>query len=301
MSSPSEARAVPPRGVIHDIGYRPYDGPRLGERAVAWSLFLTGLRNCYGLGRSGRSKVLPLLLLVLMLLPALVLVAVMIQLKLDQQLLPYARYAMVTQLLVSVFVASQAPALISRDLRFRTITLYLARPLQRRSYVLVRLASLTAAVFVLLVAPLLLLLLGGLLADLDVWEQVRGFLQAAAAALVLAAVLACLSGMVSAVTTRRGVAVAAVIAVLVVSYTVVAAVQGVASEQGADTLGQAAGLFSPFTLVDGWQHWAFHAPASTAAPPHGTAMGVVFVLFTLVVLAGSVGAMLLRYRKAASV
>jgi ABC-2 type transport system permease protein len=114
---------APPRGVIHDIGYRPYAGPRLGEGQVAFSLFLTGLRNCFGLGRSGKSKVLPLLLLVLMVLPALILVAVMVQLKMDQQLLPYARYAMVTQLLVSVFVAAQAPALISRDLRFRTITL----------------------------------------------------------------------------------------------------------------------------------------------------------------------------------
>ena len=38
--------------VIHDLGYRPYDGPRLGERPVAWAFFVTGLRNCFGLGRS---------------------------------------------------------------------------------------------------------------------------------------------------------------------------------------------------------------------------------------------------------
>ncbi|WP_137120600.1 ABC transporter permease subunit [Segeticoccus rhizosphaerae] len=301
MSSPSDPRVAPPRGVIHDIGYRPYAGPRLGEGQVAFSLFLTGLRNCFGLGRSGKSKVLPLLLLVLMVLPALILVAVMVQLKMDQQLLPYARYAMVTQLLVSVFVAAQAPALISRDLRFRTITLYLARPLRRSTYVLVRLASLTAAVFILLVAPLLVLLLGGLLADLSVWGQVRGFLEATAAVLVLAAVLACLSALVSAVTTKRGIAVAAVIVVLLVSYTVVSAIQGISVDQGNDTLGQAVGLFSPFTLIDGLQHWVFNAPPSTPAPPEGTGIGVVFLIVTVLVLAGSVTAMLLRYRKAVSV
>lgn len=299
MSSPSDS-GVPPRGVIHDIGYRPYAGPRLGEGPVAWSLFLTGLRNCYGLGRSGRSKVLPMLLLVLMVLPALILVAVMVQTKLDHQLLPYARYAMVTQLLVSVFVASQAPALVSRDLRFRTITLYLARPLRRSTYVLVRLASLTAAVFILLVAPLLLLLAGGLLADLGAWGQVRDFLQAAAAVLVLSAILAGLSGLVSAVTTKRGLAVAAVIVVLLVSYTVVSAIQGVAVSQNSDRLGQAIGLFSPFTLVDGLQHWVFGAAPSTPAPPEGTGIGVVFLLVTVAVIAGSVGAMLLRYRKVGS-
>ena len=43
-----------PAGVIHDIGYRPYAGPRLGEREVAWAFFVTGLRNCFGLGRSGQ-------------------------------------------------------------------------------------------------------------------------------------------------------------------------------------------------------------------------------------------------------
>lgn len=34
MSSPPEPQAAP-TGVIHDLGYRPYAGPRLGERKVA--------------------------------------------------------------------------------------------------------------------------------------------------------------------------------------------------------------------------------------------------------------------------
>ena len=63
---PAGLRRRPPAGgagVIHDLGYRPYSGPRLGEGPVAWAFFLTGLRNAYGLGRSGRSKVLPMMLL----------------------------------------------------------------------------------------------------------------------------------------------------------------------------------------------------------------------------------------------
>jgi len=238
VSHPSDPRGIASRSVIHDIGYRPYTGLRVGDWAVAWSLFVTGLRNCYGLGRSGKSKVLPLLLLVF---------------------------------------------------------------IRRSTYALVRLASLTVAVFVLLVAPLLLLLAGGLLADLTVWGQVRDFLAAAAAVLVLAAILAGLSGLVAAVTTKRGLGVAAVIVVLLVSYTVVSSIQGIAVDQHEDTLGQAAGLFSPFTLVDGLQHWVFGAPASTPAPPEGIGMGVAFLLVTLLALAGSVGGLLLRYRKAGSV
>ena len=151
--TPSDSAAP---AVIHDLGYRPYGGPRLGEGAVAWAFFVTGLRHCYGLGRSGRSKVLPMALLGLMLLPALILVGVLVQardlLGLDEQIVAYSTYPITTQLLISVFVAAQAPALVSRDLRFRTITLYLARPMRRTTYVLVRVASLTAATLMVTVA-----------------------------------------------------------------------------------------------------------------------------------------------------
>ena len=227
MSSPSEApdATAAPTGVIHDIGYRPYSGPRLGERAVAWAFFVTGLRNSFGVGRSGRSKILPMGLLALMLLPALILVGVLVQAKnllnLTEHIVPYSIYPLTTQLLISVFVAAQAPALISRDLRFRTITLYLARPARRTTYVLVRLASLTAATFLLIGAPLLLLYVGGLLADLPLRRETELFLGAIVGAALLAACLATLAALVSALTIRRGLAVAAVIVVLLVSYTVV--------------------------------------------------------------------------------
>jgi ABC-2 type transport system permease protein len=137
-----------------------------------------------------------------------ILVAVLVQAKdalgLTGQIVPYSRYAIVTQVVISVFVAAQAPALISRDLRFRTITLYLARPLRRRTYVLVRLASLLAAVFALVTAPLLVLYVGGLLADLPPRRETELFLGAVVGALLLAALLSGLAALIAAVTTRRG-------------------------------------------------------------------------------------------------
>ncbi len=297
MSSPSER----PRGVIHDMGYRPYEGPRLGERAVAWSFFRTGLRNTYGLGRSGRSKVLPMLLLGLILLPALILVGVLVQAKdllgLDEQIVAYSTYPITTQLLISVFVAAQAPALISRDLRFRTITLYLARPMRRSSYVLVRLASLAVATFVLVAAPLLLMYVGGLLADLPLGRETGRLLGAVVGAALLAACLAGLAALVAALTVRRGLAVAAVIVVLVVSYTVVSTIQGISLDSGHGTVGEVAGLFSPYTLVDGVQVFLFGSPAATPTPPVGTGMGLTYLLATVVMVLGSLGALLLRYRK----
>jgi ABC-2 type transport system permease protein len=302
VSSPSDPVGAPaPAAVIHDIGYRPYGGPRLGERAVAKALFVTGLRNCYGLGRSARSKVLPMGLLGLMLLPALILVGVLVQLRnllgLDRQIVAYSVYPITTQLLISVFVASQAPALISRDLRFRTITLYLARPARRTTYVLVRLASLTAATFMLIAAPILLLYVGGLLADLPVGRETELVLGALTGALLLAACLSSLAALVSALTIRRGLAVAAVIVVLLVSYTVVSIIQGISSETGHETVGEVAGLFSPYTLVNGLQVFLFDSPEATPTPPSGDAMGLLYLLITGLTILGATGAMLARYRR----
>jgi len=303
VSSPSEpaepARA--PTGVIHDLGYRPYAGPRLGERAVAWSFFLTGLRNTFGLGRSGRSKVLPMGLFGVMLLPALILVGVLVQAKdllgLDAQIVPYSTYPLTTQLLISVFVAAQAPVLISRDLRFRTITLYLARPMRRTVYVLVRLASLAAGTFVLIASPLLLMYAGGLLADLPVGRETTRFFGAVVGAALLAVLLAGLAALVSALTVRRGMAVAAVIVVLLVSYTVVASIQGISVATGNETVGEVAGIFSPYTLVNGVQHYLFDSPRATPAPPSSDAMGLLYVAAVVVMAGGSVVALIARYRR----
>ena len=302
--SGSPASAALPAAVIHDIGYRPYAGPRRGERAIGWALFRTGLRNCFGLGRSARSKVLPLGLLGLMLLPALILVGVLVQAKdllgLDDHVVPYSTYPITTQLLISVFVAAQAPALISRDLRFRTITLYLARPARRTTYVVMRLASLTVATFILIGAPLLLQYLGGLLADLPVGRETGRFLAALVGAAVLAACLAFLAALVAALTIRRGLAVAAVIVVLVVSYTVVASIQGISSESGHETVGEVAGLFSPYTLANGLQVFLFDSPAATPAPPTSDLLGALYVVVSVAFLLGALGAMLARYRRVES-
>ena len=79
MSTPAEPRAAagrPGQGVIHDLGYRHYDGVRLGRAAITRALFVESAKGAYGLGRSTRSKVMPLLLLAAISLPALIIAVV---------------------------------------------------------------------------------------------------------------------------------------------------------------------------------------------------------------------------------
>ena len=138
---------------------------------------------------------------------------------------------------------------------------------------------------------------GGLLADLPPGRETRLVLGALAGALLLASCLACLAALVSALTVRRGLAVAAVIVVLLVSYTVVATIQGISLDTGNETVGEVAGLFSPYTLVNGVQVFLFDSPEATVTPPTSDAMGFLYLAAAAVTVLAAVGAMLARYRK----
>ena len=59
-------------GVIHDLGYQHYDGPRLGRPAIVRALAWHSLRSAFGLGRGARAKIVPVLAFAIMCLPAVV-------------------------------------------------------------------------------------------------------------------------------------------------------------------------------------------------------------------------------------
>lgn len=287
-------------GVIHDIGYRHLVDQRLGRGYILRTLFGSSLRGVFGLGRSGKSKVLPMLLSVVMVLPALVIVAVVNITNLREQPLAYSQYAVALQGVIAIFVAAQSPQLVSQDLRFRTITLYFARPLERVDYVLAKYAAMTAALMLLIGVPLVVLYAGGLLAGLPFGRQTAEFFAGLMGALVLALLLAGLGLVFAALTPRRGFAVAIVIVVLLVSYGAVNLVAAVAWEQGSTDLAGWVYLFSPVTLFDGVQTFLLNTPTSLIEPPPGTLGGIVFCLFAIACIAGAVGILVGRYRRLAA-
>ena len=304
MTRPSDTTTPPPppappgtQGVIHDIGYRHYDGPRLGRSAIRRSLFVESARGAYGLGRTGRSKVMPMLLAVAMCLPALIIVVVTAVTGAPELVGGYTAYVLNLQIVISIYVAGQAPVSVSRDLRFGVTSLYFSRPLQRIDYVAAKFAALATAIFVLIATPLTILLVGALIAKLPLGDQVPGYLRAMAGGLLISLLLAGLGLTISAVTPRRGLGVAAVITVLTVLAGVQAIAQDLALSEGATTLAGYLGMLSPFTLVDGVQSALLGAETMLFVSPSGVAQGLVFALVTVLVIAGSFAALLLRYRK----
>lgn len=285
-------------GVIHDLGYRHFDGVREGTATIARTLFVTGLRHAYGLGRSGKSKVMPFILLAMSVLPALIVVGVVVLTGLDSLPVSYADYTNQTQLLVSLFAAAQAPVLFSRDLRYRSIVLYLARPLAAPVYALVRWLSLTVAVWLFMAVPTLLLFLGAMLSGLDKSDQTTHVLKAAVLQVLLAMLIAGIAGLISSVSLRRGFAVVGSVMVLIVLTGVVTAVQAISSEQDADSASTAVGLISPWSLYTGLAN-AWDAGIETFVPVDG-AWALAYALVALLLLAGCLLGLLARFRKVGS-
>ncbi|GAA5109288.1 ABC transporter permease [Alloalcanivorax gelatiniphagus] len=285
-------------GVIHDLGYRHYDGVREGTPAIARNLFTTGLRHAYGLGRSGKSKVMPFLLLAMSLLPAAIVVGVVVLTGLDSLPLSYADYTNQTQLLVSLFAAAQAPVLFSRDLRHRSIVLYLARPLAAPVFALMRWSSLAVAIFLFTAVPTLLLYAGAMLAGLDKSEQTTSLLKALALQVLLAALVAGITGVISSISLRRGFAVVGSVMALIVLAGIVTVVQEIAAAEDADSVAVMSGLFSPWSLYAGLGN-AWDAGTSTAVAVEG-AWPVAYALVALLLVAGCLLALVARFRKVGS-
>ncbi|NUS77249.1 MAG: ABC transporter permease [Streptomyces sp.] len=283
---------------IHNIGYRAYDGPRLGRSYATRSLYSQSLRGAYGLGRSVKSKVLPMLLFAVMCVPAAIMVAVAVATKANDLPVDYTRYAIIMQSVICLYVASQAPQSVSRDLRFKTVPLYFSRPIETADYVRAKYAALASAMFILTAAPLLVLYVGALLAKLDFTDQTKGFAQGLVSVALLSLLFAGIGLVIAAVTPRRGFGIAAVIAVFTISYGAVTTLQAIADAQGSTSAIPWMGLFSPVTLIDGVQT-AFLGATPSLPGGHGPSngQGVVYVLVTLGLIAASYGLMLRRYKK----
>lgn len=291
-----------PGGVIHDIGYRKYDGPRLGRWYRVRSLFSQSLRGAYGLGRPAASKILPVVLLAGMTLPALIVVVVTVMTQANELPLDYINYINTNFFISAIFLAAQSPQLVSRDLRFRTVPLYFSRPITYADYVLAKYAAMVTALLILFGTPIMVMYAGALLADLPFWAQTRGVLKGLTGAVLYAVVLAGIGLAIASATPRRGFGVAGIIAVILVSYVVVSAVEGIAISNDRSDIALYAELFTPYNLVNSTQLWLFGVdvnPVFDELPVPQGWQGVIFLAVLLAIVVAAVGFLLLRYRKAA--
>ncbi|MBA9001259.1 MULTISPECIES: ABC transporter permease [Thermomonospora] len=287
-------------GAIHDIGYRHYQGRRLGRSYLMRSLYVHNLRGAWGLGRPARAKVMPALFASIMLLPAAGSVAAVALAGEADALIPYSAYPTYLQPVIAIFLATQAPVLASRELRFRVVPLYFSRPVRALDFVLAKLAAMTTALLLLMAVPVTVLYVGGLVNRVpDAGTHLREFLLALVGVVLFAVVLASIGLVVAAFTPRRGFGVAAVIAVFMLSLAFVQIVQGIATAQTRFELAGWMGLLTPFNLVDAVQVRLLGAEQAGGAVPPGVLGGLVALLVCGCVVAGSIAVLYRRFRKGA--
>lgn len=281
---------------IYDIGYRHYDGPRLGRVHTTTALGVHSLRAIFGLGRPARSKIVPYSLVAIMMFPIVVSIAVMSMVQ--QRTIDYSGYAVVMQAVIAIFLAAQSPTVVAPDLRHWVLPLYLSRPVTITEYVSAKVASMTVALFLLVAVPLTVMYAGELLVDMPGPPHTGDYLSGLFSAAVLAVLLATVGLALSALTPRRGLGIASVITVYLLSTGAAPMIYAALYESGNQSAGQWGWLINPFWLVDALQSWLFgtvpHVP--DGAYPAGPAP--LFIVAALI--AAAVAVLSIRYRKAAS-
>ena len=282
-------------GIIYDIGYRRYEGPRLGRRGAISAIVGAGLRAVFGLGRSGRSKILPWGAVILAVLPAVVAIAIRVLAGDIIELYNYQNYLWEIGGLLPIFLAAQAPELTVNDMRQRILPLYFSRPISRLDYVVAKLGALTIGLLALTLLPVLLLFLGRVLAAEDVVGALGdeiGFLPGILGnGLLHAVVLASIGLAISSLSGRRAYAAAAILAIFLAG----SVMSAMLNELGGG-LQDLAPFAYPLSILDGTREWLFgesvaDSPVSAADVPLP-----LYALAAAVLLAVSWAVLALRYR-----
>lgn len=304
MTAPDPAPATRPEaaaGSIYDLGYRRYEGRRLGRPGAFLALYLDGVRACFGLGRPARAKIVPVGLLVLALLPAVIAVAIE---ALTRGAIPdpirYDNYfSTIVQFLV-LFVAAQAPELVGRDQRFRSLALIFSRALERLDYPLAKLLALGTALLVVSLLPQAGIFLGKVLGAEDLVAAFTDNLASVPAILlssvIAAAVMASLALAVASFTPRRAYATAGIFALFYVSLAVASVVAQTARRSRGDWWGDLAPLLAPTATLDGLTAWLFGTRLTDSVFRSSSLPGAAYLGLSAALVAVSMGLLAWRYR-----
>jgi ABC-2 type transport system permease protein len=254
--------ALPPvsrAGNIYDLGYRRYEGPRLGRAHAIRSLVFHSFRTTFGIGRSGRAKAAPITFGAIAILPAVIIVGgltIAARFGFDRQLdnaeiVGFNNYYSSVTAIIALFCAAQAPELFGRDQRHGVIALYFARALRRSDYALGRLLGFVLAILLLLLLPMVILFLGRVLLSTDIGGAFGANLPnvppVVAQGLLIAGLYGSLAMAISAYTPRRAYATAGIIALFVLP----GLVAGIVVRIGSSLVGTWLVLISPNTIIDG--------------------------------------------------
>jgi len=275
----SETTRQQPAGNIFDLGYRSYDGPRLGRRYAFASLFLYTLLSIWGVGRSWGAKLFPWGLSVIALLPALVLLGIASLAPAEFEVSQPEDYFGFVSIILALFCAAVAPDLIGRDQRHSTLALYFSRALDRRDYAGAKLTALSLSLFLVLYVPQIFLQTGNAVAAADLTDYLKDNVDVIPPVLISSALvavfMASMAMAIASFTPRRAFATRAIIvAIIILTVT-----GGILVETLDGDARQYSLLISPLLIMEGVVYWVFDVspPPDSDLARAGLDMGYYFV------------------------
>lgn len=287
-------------GAIYDIGYRNYEGARLGRGYAFRTLLVHSLKTAFGLGRPGRAKVVPLSLLALSIFPAVIQVLVAAASQGEAKLLSYENYFQAVQGLMALFVAAQAPELVSTEQQHRVLPLYFSRPLRRADYASAKLAAMFLALMIIVLIPMAIILAGRLSIAADVPAALRLELplmpRILGTAVIVATVLSTLSISLASLTPRRAIGSALVIGAVMLT----APMSAILREVGTGLVQRMAPLLNPVMTITGVIDWIFQVPPP-AKLPAGAPLPLSGPVYLAAVAVWALAGMTLLYTRYAKV
>jgi ABC-2 type transport system permease protein len=292
-------------GNIYDLGYRRYEGARLGRPHAILTLYIHSVRAAFGFGRRPLSKLFPIGFTVVAFIPALVQLgfgALTSGLDADIELIPHHEYYGYVQYILLLFCATVAPELGGRDQRTRTLSLYFSRALKREDYALTKLAALTTALLVLTLGPQALLYIGNGMAGDDLWgyisEEWDLLPPIVLSALMISTVIAGAGLAIAAYLPRRSYSTVAILAVFAVPL----AVSGILIGTVDPDLSRYGLLFS-MLMFDGVTLWLFDVTPTASDYGHlrdADFHGSVYFLAAMAWIAVTAAILVGRFRSVAA-
>jgi ABC-2 type transport system permease protein len=286
-----------PSSAIYDLGYRGYEGIRLGRRAALWALFTSSLRQIFGLGRAGRAKIVPFGALALISLPAVIQSAVVATAGpvAARTGFTYDSYLFNMSIIAVFFTAAQAPELLGGDQRYHVLALYFSHALERVDYAVAKAGAMFAGLLALTVVPLLILFIGLSFGSTDLFRSLGNQIDALPSILVTGAVYAAIYGAIglaiAAFTPRRAYATAAIVAVFLIGI----GLQGLLRRASAG-LGDWPVLLGAPSVAEGVRHGLFggkaNGPVATASLPD-----VAYFAWAAAIVVVGFGIYLWRYQR----
>jgi ABC-2 type transport system permease protein len=253
-------------GTIYDLGYQHYTGPRYGRWHVIRTLTAYSFNAAFGTGRGPRARIVPLIVMVLVFLPAVVQVALASAMG-NPDLINYALYLPAVTFFLALFAAAQAPEVIVADRQYGVLSLYLSRSLRTSDYIAAKIFAFTGAMLALTLGPQVMLFFGKIIVSVDPWttfaNTYKDLWPIFGGTFIAACYMAFIGLALAAFSARRAYASAAVIAFFVFMPAIANIARAII--QNEDDRRYTI-LANPFLVISGFANWLWDVQATAKVP-----------------------------------